>query len=440
MELTIVLILIILNGLFAMSEMALVSSKKIRLQQLVDKGSIGAAKAIALQEKPEHFISTIQVGITTIGILNGIVGEKAFVEPVTLFIQSIFNIQQALAHTISSVSIIVFLTFLSVVFGEIIPKRLGLMLPEKIAAILSIPMAWLSKITFPLVWLFTKTSVLILKFFHLGDIQQAPISNEEIKDLMIQGADAGIFHESEKQIVANVLHLDEKRVDSIMTHRGDLFYIDVDDSFEDNVQKLINGSFSRVVVVKENVDNVIGILHMTDILTALKENIPFKFEDYMKKPLYLPETITTTQVLENFKRYKTEVAIIVNEYGENIGIVTVVDIMEAIVGDIATDGEEEDPEIQEREDGSYLVDGLIGLDKFAQLLGVEENDLPEIEGINTLAGLIMEQAGAIPQPGFKCTLTIKNCIVSLEVLDMDKNCIDKVLLIKNCTEENEAMA
>jgi putative hemolysin len=437
MEILLVLILILLNGIFAMSEMALVSSKRIKLQQLIDKGSIGAAKAAHLQEKPEHFISTIQVGITVIGILNGIVGEKSLVEPVSLFVQNLFGLSLATSQTISSVGIIVFLTYLTVVFGEIIPKRIGLMLPERIASILAIPIDALSKATLPIVWLFTTTSVVILKLFKLDNIQQAPVSNEEIKELMGQGADAGVFHESEKQLVANVLHMDEKKVETIMTHRAELFYVDIEDSFKDNIEKIIQGKYSRIVVVKENIDNILGILHMTDILQALKNNESFKLEDYMKAPLYLPETIMTSQVLENFKRKKTEFAIIVNEYGENIGVVTLVDIMEAIVGDIVTDESENNPEIKQRDgfDNSYFVDGLITLDRLSSFLEKKEEDIPVSEGINTLAGLIMEYAGAIPHTGYKLEIKIKDLTISLEVADMDKNCVDKVIMTVVKTQE-----
>lgn len=437
MELTLVIILIVLNGLFAMAEMALVSSKKIRLQNLVDKGSIGAARAIYLQEKPEHFISTVQVGITVIGILNGIVGEKSLVEPVSLWVQSIFSLEQQLAHTISSVSIIVFLTFLTVVFGEIIPKKLGMVLPERIAALLSIPMHWLSKIAFPIVWLFTKTSMVILKLLKLDKIQQSPVSNEEIKELMGQGTDAGVFHETEKQLVSNVLHMDEKRVESIMTHRGDLFYIDIEDKFEENIEKIIAGTHSRVIVVKENIDNIMGILHVTDILSSLSENKEFTFDAFVKKPLYLPETVTTTHVLESFKRHKTEAAIVVNEYGENIGLVTVVDIMEAIVGDITTDEENADSEIKKRDgtDNSYFVDGSINLDRLSHFLNVEENDFPVSEGIHTLAGLIMEKANAIPVTGYKTEVSFKNKNIVFEVADMDKNFVDKVIMTIEVIED-----
>jgi putative hemolysin len=407
--------------------MSLVSAKKSRLQQLADKGSLGALKALALQENPAYFFSAVQVGITTISILSGIIGEKSLIEPTQLMLISMGMVAET-AKTVSNVGVIFFLTFLSVIFGEIIPKRIGLVLPEKMAATLSIPMSWISKIGFPIVWVLTTCSEYIMCLLRLNKVQQMPVSNAEIKEMMEVGSEAGVFHESEQQIVANVLHMDEKKAVSIMTHRGDLFYIDVTDKFEDNIQKIVNNHYSRLLVVDQMVDKVIGILHVTRILDLIHKNEVFDFKQYMEEPLYLPETVSTTQVLESFKRKKTEVAIIVNEYGENIGIVTLVDIMASIVGDVINDEEEGDEEIQIREDGSYLVDGLISLDKFSQYFDIEE--IHSSESINTLAGLIMEKSGIIPKTGFKIELTYKSCVLKIEVIDMDNNCMDKVLMYK----------
>lgn len=427
MELAIVLFLILLNGVFAMSEMSLVSARKARLQQLADKGSIGALKAMALQENPSYFFSAVQVGITTISILSGILGEKSLLEPINSALLSM-GMEATLSKSISSVLVIVILTFLSVIFGEIIPKRIGLVLPERIASTLAIPMSGLSKAFFPLIWLLTTTSSKIMCLLRLDKIQQAPVSNEEVKEMMEAGSSAGIFHEVEQQIVANVLHMDEKKAVSIMTHRADLFYIDIEDGFQSNINKITENHYSRVVVVDGEVNNVIGIVQVTKIMSLIRQNQEFDFKEYMDKPLYLPETISTTQVLENFKRKKTEVAIIVNEYGENIGIITLVDIMESIVGDILTDEYETDPEIQVREENSYLVDGLISLDKLSQYFAIEE--IKTSESVNTLAGLVMETSGIIPYEGFKIEFHYKTCTLEVEVVDMDQNCLDKVLITR----------
>jgi putative hemolysin len=427
MALFLIILLIILNGLFAMSEMALVSSKKARLQQMVDKGSIGAVKAIGLQENPAYFLSSIQVGITTISILSGIFGEKSLIEPVTQILTD-FGISAITAKPVANVLVIVFLTFLSVVFGEIIPKRIGLVLPEKVAVVLSIPMFWISRTAFPVVWLFKQSSEWIMKLFGLHKIQQAPVSNEEIKEMMERGAEAGVFHESEQQIVANVLHMDEKKVETIMTHRGDLFYIDMEDDFNANIEKIVSSDYSRIIVTKGGTDNILGIVHLTKILQLIQKNEKFDFTNVMEEPLYVPETITTTQVLENFKRRRSEMAVVVNEYGANIGIVTLVDIMEAIVGDIAGDDEEGNEEIQLNSDGSLTVDGLVSLDKLANHFELDK--LHEKDGFSTLAGLLMEKAGAIPKEGAAYAMEYKDFNLEFLILKMQANRVLKVRIIK----------
>lgn len=427
MEFIAVFLLILLNGLFAMTEMALVSSKKARLQQLIDKGSVGATKALSLQENPGHFLSAIQVGITTISILSGIIGEKSLVEPTMEFFMNL-GMSDHIAKSTASIFVILCLTFLSVIFGEIIPKRLGLVLPERIAAIFAIPMNFLTKVSFPIIWFLTYISEGLMNFFGVNKIEQTKVSNEEIKELMEAGSSAGVFHEAEQEIVANVLHMDEKKAVSIMTHRTDLFYIDLNDGFENNIEKIIYGEHSKILVVEGSVNNVMGIINVVDILSLIHKNEEFDLKQKMKKPLYLPESVTTTQVLEHFKLNKSEMAVIVNEYGENIGLVTLVDIMESIVGDVGAKDDNEDPEIIERADGTYLIDGLISLDKFGAYFKIEE--VRTSESVHTLAGLIFEHSGFIPKTGYKTKIDYKECDIFIEIMDMDNNCIDKVLVKK----------
>lgn len=438
-KLLIVIFLIFLNAIFAMSEMALVSSKKARLQQLREKGSIGAAKAIVLKEEPSYFISTIQAGITIIGILNGIVGEKSLVEPTSDMFVSL-GLKAELSHTVASIFIIIMLTYFSVVFGEIIPKRIGLILPEKMSSIFAIPMAWLSKLGFPLVWLFDTSSEIIIKVLGFHKIKVEAVSNEEVKELMEQGSDAGVFHESEQQIVSNVLHMDERKVESIMTHRNDIFHIDIEDSFEHNIEKIVNSQYSKIIVSKGSLNTILGLLHVTNLLPLIHKNQTFDFQNLLDELLYVPETIMATQVLENFKKHRKEVAVVVNEYGENIGIVTLVDIMQAIVGDVSheDDGEEE---IIEENENSIIADGSIRLNKLEQYFEVDE--IPVKEGLNTLAGLIMEQAGvhfsALPTEGFECEVKLPHFTLNMKVLKMDNNKVEKVKIIKQDLMNEETL-
>jgi putative hemolysin len=428
MEICIVVALSLLNGLFAMSEMALVSAKKIRLQQLAEKGSLGAAKAIELQEKPSVFLSAVQVGITSISILSGIFGEKALVIPVIDTLMN-FGVEAELSKTLAHVMVIVFLTFMSVVFGEIIPKSIGLALSEKIASHIAIPTYWVAKVTSPIVWSFTMTSQLILKTFNLNSFVPTPVTNEEIKELMGQGTEAGVFHESEKQLVANVLHMDEKSAASIMTHRGEWKYIDLHDDFETNRSKLIENKISRILVVDGDINNVIGFVHITDILALVCSGEAFDIKEYVEHPLYLPQTVTASQVLEQLKSVRKEIAIIINEYGENIGLVTAKDIMSAIVGDIEMSEEEAEQDIVKREDGSYLVDGMISLDKMISALELDKFN--QYSEINTLGGFIMAHTAKVPHVGESIQIVTNKYNLSLEVIDMDKNCVDKVLVRKS---------
>lgn len=421
-----ILILILTNGIFAMAEIALVSAKKVRLQSLADKGNKGAVLALKLQDKPGYFLSTIQVGITTISILSGIIGEKSLILPVTEFYSS-FDISPHLVSTLSNFTVIFLLTFLSVVLGEIIPKSIALTLSDKISSALSIPMSWFTRLFFPFIWIFDTSSKIILKVLKLNKFEVPPISNEEIKELMGQGTEAGVFHESEQQLVANVLHMDERSASSIMTHRGEWKYIDLADDFQVNKVKLIDNKISKILCVSGDINNIVGYVHITDILGLLCSEPEFNIKDYIKDITYLPQTVTASQVLEHFKVNHVDISIVINEYGENIGIITVSDIMSALVGDIEDEPLAEDRDIVQREDGSYLVVGLISLDKLCVQLVIEKfNSFAEV---NTLSGFIMAIAGAVPQVGFIYELDLSKQKVSFEVMDMDKNCVDKVLLI-----------
>ncbi len=428
MEIILILFLIFLNGIFAMSEIALVSAKRSRLQQIAASGGMGAkgAKvAIELQENPRVFLSTVQVGITSISIFSGIIGEKSLVSPIGAYFTSI-GFSQEVAFSLASVVVITSLTFLSVIFGEIIPKSIALALSDKMASFVALPMNGLAKLTYPFVWLFTTVSEVILKLLRINKFEQTTVTNEEIKELMGQGTEAGVFHESEKQLVANVLHMDEKSAASIMTHRGEWKYIDLNESFEENRTKLIENKMSKILVVDEDINNIVGFVDITDILSLICSGENFDLRKYVDSPLYIPQTVTASQVLEQFKSMKKEVAIIINEYGENIGMVTLKDIMSAIVGDIEVSSEKEDQEIIQREDGSFIVDGLISLDK---LVAVFELDRLERPGeVNTLSGFIMAKAARVPTEGFSVEVLTNKYTLHIEVIDMDKNCVDKVLI------------
>ena len=427
MEIILILFLIFLNGIFAMSEIALISAKKTRLQQIIDNkkfGYKGAKEALLLQENPRMFLSTVQVGITSISILSGIVGEKSLIVPL-----STFFIQQGLTEKFSlglaSGLIIALITFMSVIFGEIIPKSIALSISDKIAAFIAIPMSVLAKTTYPFVWLFTATSEVILRILKINRFEGSTVTNEEIKELMGQGTEAGVFHENEQELVANVLHMDERSAVSIMTHRGEWHFIDIHDDCKIIREKIMYNKLMKILVVDSDINNILGFVDVSNILEFICENKSFDLKKFIEEPLYLPETVTISQVLEHFKSLKKDVAIMINEYGENIGMVSLKDIMSSIMGNITINKEEEDKEIKKREDGSYIVDGLINLDKLEHKLNIEDLKLV---GVNTISGLVMYHAGKVPSVGDIVKIEKSDYLIQIEVLDMDKNCIDKVLI------------
>ncbi len=436
MEILLILFLIFLNGIFAMSEIALISAKRSRLQQIIENkqfGYNGAREALLLQENPRMFLSTIQVGITSISILSGIVGEKSLIAPLaSFFVEQ--GLTEKFSFGLASGLVIVSITFMSVIFGEIIPKSIALAISDKIASFIAIPMSVLAKTTYPFVWLFTETSELILKIMKISRFENTTVTNEEIKELMGQGTEAGVFHENEQQLVANVLHMDERSAVSIMTHRGEWKFIDINDSFEENRNKIIENKLFKILVVDGDINNILGFIDVSNILSLICVGKNFNFKDYVEEPLYLPQTVTISQVLEQFKSMKKDVTIIINEYGENIGIVSLKDIMSSIIGDIAVPKEEEDKEIKKREDGSYIVDGLIALDKLSSKLSIE--DL-KINSVNTISGLVMYYAGRVPDVGDVFKIEKQEYNMEIEVLDMDKNCIDKVLIKLDFYEKND---
>lgn len=437
-DLILVLFLTVLNGLFAMSEISIVSAKKARLQQQMEKGSAGAAVALSLQENPNKFLSSVQIGITSIGILSGIVGEKSLVTPLAEFMNSL-GLSMSVAMPTSSIVVIVFLTFLSVVFGELIPKTLGLAMAEKIAAKIAIPLNIIATVFKPIVWIFSKTSNFTLKLLGLSKIQQEPVSNEEIKQLMLEGEEAGVFNKDEGKLVANVLHMDDKSAVSIMTPRSELDYVDINLPFSQIREKILTSQYSKLLVVEDSLDNLLGWVHIMDILPELCSGEEFDLKKHLQAPLYLPMTTTISQVLEELKRHRREVAMIINEFSENWGIVTLNDIMEELVGDIDMDETEEEKEILVREDGSFLVDGFISIDKLRSELSLGEA-LSKFtdKGITTLNGYILGELGKVPTEGETIEIEDGQTMIVIEVVDMDKNCVDKVILKILKKEQNSS--
>jgi putative hemolysin len=427
MDIVLLVLLILVNGFFAMSEMAIVSSRKSRLQNLSDDGSLGADAALSLHQEPTSFLSTIQVGITTVGILSGAIGEAAVADPLAAWLKDIPLIgdyARAVALTITVIG----LTYFSVVIGELVPKQLALLAPEGIASLIARPMIVLARITHPLVVTLSGSCAAILRILGARRREESPVTDDEIKVLMEQGAEAGVFHESEQKIVSNVLRLDEQRIAAIMTPRREMFVIDLDEDEETVRQNIVNTEYSRLVVCRNGLEHVLGILQTGDLL---KKALPghvitgADVESVLHPPLYVPESVSTTQLLESFRRARLQFALIVDEYGDVQGLVTLTDVLAAIVGELSVPEAPEDRDMILREDGSWLVDGDVGIERMKSVLDISELLPGEDENsFHTLGGFIMHVLGRIPSAADHFELA--GC--RFEVMDMDKNRVDKVLI------------
>ena len=424
MDVLLLLLLIFFNGLLAMSEIAVVSSRKSRLQKLADDDSPGAQSALDLSNEPTAFLSTVQVGITTVGILSGAIGESALAEPLTAWLSG-FALVEAYASGLARTLVVVGLTYFSVVVGELVPKRLGLLVPEKTASLIAKPMNFLASVARPLVWLLSWSSTLLLRAIGARRRDDPPVTNDEINVLMGQGAVAGIFHESEQAIVSNVLRLDEQRIGSIMTHRNDIYVLDLELPEDEIRSHLAEAPYTRIVVCREGLEHIVGILRTADLMKLALAGEKLDVEAFLRPPLYVPEGVTTTHLLENFRKARQQCALIVDEYGELQGLVTLTDVLIAIVGDLPSFDTTEDQDIVERTDGSWLLDGGVAIERLKSVAKIEE-DLPgeDENAFNTLGGLMMFVLGRIPAVADQ----FEAAGFRFEVVDMDKNRVDKVLL------------
>lgn len=427
MDIVLLVALILLNGLFAMSEIAVVSSRKVRLIGMASDGNRGAAAAMKLHEDPTHFLSTIQVGITSIGILSGAMGESALADPLAAWLSGI-PLFEPYARTVALSIVVVGITYFSVVVGELVPKRLALLAPEGIASLMARPMLLLATLARPLVLVLSITSNAVLRLVGARRTEEPPITDEEINVLMGQGAEAGVFHESEQQIVSNVLRLDELRVGAIMTPRKDIYAIDLDDDDDTLRRRVAASPFSRIPVCRDGLEHMLGVLQTGALLQHSLDGTTMDramVESLLAPALYVPDSVSTAQLLENFRRTGKHVALLVDEYGDLQGLVTLHDVLTAIVGDIALSGLPEEREVVQREDGSWLISGSTSIERFRQAVEVGE-DLPgeDEANFNTVGGFVLHMFGRIPVAAdhFECAG------LRVEVVDMDGNRVDKLLV------------
>ncbi|MDO8926501.1 MAG: hemolysin family protein [Sideroxyarcus sp.] len=432
-DIVLLLFLILLNGFLAMSEIAVVSARKARLQKLADEDSPGAQSALALSNEPSTFLSTVQVGITSVGILSGAIGETALADPLTVWVAG-FPLLEPYARGIAMTLVVAGLTYFSVVIGELVPKQLGLLAPEKTASLIAAPMNLLSRLTRPAVWLLSASSSSLLRMMGAVRLEEPPVTDEEIKVLMEQGSEAGVFHESEQAIVSNVLRLDEQRIGAIMTHRNEIYVLDLDEPEAVIRDRIAESPYTRVVVCRDGLDHIVGILRTSDLLKDALSGKPIAVEQSLRPPLFVPEGVTTTHLLENFRKSRQQCALIVDEYGELQGLVTLTDVLTSIVGELPSSDIHEEQDVVVREDGSWLIDGSVTVERLKDVLNTDEK-LPgeEENAFNTLGGFVMHVLGHIP----KAADYIEAAGYRFEVMDMDKNRVDKVLVVLKVASEQD---
>lgn len=419
MEIFILLFLILLNALFVISEISLVSARKSRLESQAERGDESARRALELSNDPEKFLSAAQIGITVIAILTGVYSGERFARYLQPSIEKISFLYDY-ADTIATTIVVIIVTYLSIVFGELIPKRIGLLRAEKIAKLVAQPMNMFAKFTHPFGWMLNSTSNLFFRVFNIKRSSDDAVTEEEIKTLIGEGTEAGTIEEAEQAIIERVFHLGDRNITSLMTHRSDIIWFNLDDNEDKIKEKIINEPHSNYPICDGSIDEIKGVITIKDLYIS-PDNTYFK--DLMQPALFIPENNSPYQVLEKFKESKIHSAFIVDEYGSILGLLTLHDILEAIVGDI-TQTDLSDYEVTKREDGTFLVDGQIPFYKFLAFFEKTEWMNEGEHDFDTLAGFILHELERIPKTGD--TLEWKG--FKLEVIDMDSHRIDKVMV------------
>ena len=421
MDIAILFGLILLNGFFAMSEIALVAARKARLQNLAQQGDSSAATALRLGEDPTYFMSAVQIGITSIGVLNGIVGEAALSPPFSTWLQS-WGLTAEIANPLATVLVVVSITYFSIVLGELVPKRMGQLNPEGIARFVARPMLWLAIIAKPFVMLLSGSTHLLLRILGIKDDGGAGVTEEDIHMLLSEGSDAGVIEEQEHQMVRNVFRLDDRQIASFMVPRNDVVFLDADKSLEENLSQVEAHRYSRFPVVRGNWEEVLGIVSTSQLLNQMLRGASPSLTEHLNPAVFVPESLTGMEWLENFKDSGGQMVFIIDEYGEIQGIVTLHDMMEAITGEFKPQHQDDAWAVQ-REDGSWLMDGLIPIPELKDRLGLRSVPEEDKGRYHTLSGMLMLQLGRLPQTTDHCDWEGWR----LEVIDMDGTRIDKVL-------------
>ena len=416
-EVLIILIVILINAVFVLSEMSVASSRKARLQQRINDGDKGAKTALDLIQNPNLFLATVQIGITLVGVFVGAIGGATLAQPLTTWLAGIPGLVEY-ASSIALGIVVIGITFVSIIIGELVPKRIALHNPEQIASALAGPMLVISRLFAPFVWLLGKVTDFFLKLLGVKPGSEPPVTEEEIHLLIDQGTQAGVFEEAEQDMVEGVFSLGDQRVYSLMTPRTDVVYLDINDSIEEIREKISGCEFSRFPVRQGTLDMILGIVKARDLLVRSLSGEEIRLKDLLKPAFFIPETMFASRALEIFKEKGTEILLVIDEFGGLQGLITINDIIEEIVGQI----ELEEPQATQRQDGSWLLDGMLEVDEFKEIFKLHV--LPHEDEYETLSGFIMMSLGRVPQS----TDHFEWHGLRFEVIDMDGRRVDKVLV------------
>lgn len=416
-----------------MSEMAIVSARKVRLQQLGNQGDVNARVALKLAESPNNFLSIVQVGITLINILNGVFGGATIAKRLEEYV-NLVPFLTVYSEPISFGVVVLVITYFSLIVGELVPKRLALNNPERIAAIVAIPMRALAALASPVVYLLSASTEMVLRVLGITPSSEPQVTEEEIKILIEQGTEAGTFEEAEQDMVERIFRLGDRPVSSFMTPRPDIVWLDLEDPPEENRQKMVDSAYSRYPVCQGGLDNVLGVIPVTDLLARSFRSQTLDLTVGLRQPVFVPESTRGLKVLELFKQTITHMALVVDEYGVIQGLVTLNDVMSEIVGDVPSADGQENPQAVQREDGSWLLDGMLPVEEFLELFEQSELESDERGSYQTLGGFVITHLGRIPAAADHFEWQG----MRLEVMDMDGNRVDKVLVVPMVNQSADA--
>jgi putative hemolysin len=419
-EILLILALILINGVFAMSEIAVVSSRRSRLQQRASAGDTGARRALELMNDPTRFLSTVQIGITLVGVFAGAYGGASIAGRLDGYLERFAPIAPY-SEGLALFAVVAAITFLSLVAGELVPKRIALNHPERIAALVAGPMHTLSVMASPFVRVLSFSTNGLLRLLRVRKPEEPPVTEEEVSALLDAGTAAGVFETEEHDLVERVFWLGDQRVSSLVTPRHRIEWLDVRDPTETHRAELVRLRFSHYLVCDGEVDRVLGMVRVKDLLAELLEGRPLDLQAALRKPLFVPESLRALRLLEMFRESGIHVAVVIDEHGGVDGLVTMSDVIKEITGDLATHAE---PRAVQREDGSWLVDASLTMDEFWECLGLEERRGSLRTGYHTLGGLVVTELGRIPSTGD----TFESHDLKFEVVDMDGRRVDKVLV------------